>query len=50
MVGPSKFSPKWKGPFVIRETHASEYYRLAQIDGKDRMDPINGKLLKKYYA
>ena len=29
MVGPSKFSPKWEGPFVVREAHASEYYRLA---------------------
>ena len=29
MVGPSKFTPKWEGPFVIREAHASEYYRLA---------------------
>ncbi|XP_075665256.1 uncharacterized protein LOC142634897 [Castanea sativa] len=29
MVEPSKFSPKWKGPFVIRKAHASGYYRLA---------------------
>ena len=50
MVGPSKFSPKWEGPFVVRETHASEYYRLAQMNGKDLMDPINGKWLKRYYA
>ena len=26
MAGPSKFPPKWEGPFVIREAHASEYY------------------------
>ena len=50
MVGPSKFSPKWEGPFVVREAHASEYYRLAQMNGKDLMDPINGKWLKRYYA
>ena len=50
MVEPSKFSPKWEGPFVIRESHASGYYRLAQMDGKDLMDPINGKWLKQYYA
>ena len=49
MVGPSKFAPKWEGPFVIRETHPSGYYRLAQMDGKDLMDPINGKWLKRYY-
>ena len=43
MAGPSKFSPKWEGPCVIREAHASGYYCLAQMDGKDLMDPINGK-------
>ena len=50
MTKPSKFSPKWEGPFVVREAHASEYYHLAQMDGKDFMDPINGKWLKIYYA
>ena len=50
MVGPSKFAPKWEGPFVIRETHPRGYYRLAQMDGKDLMDPINVKWLKCYYA
>jgi len=43
MTGPSKFSPKLEGPLVIREAHASEYYRQAQVDGKDLMDPINDK-------
>ena len=50
MAGPSKFAPKWEGPFVIRETHQSGYYRLTQMDGRDLMDPINGKWLKRYYA
>ena len=50
MAGLSKFAPKWKGPLVIREAHPSRYYRLAQMDGKDLMDPINGKWLKHYYA
>ena len=50
MTGPSKFAPKWEGPYVIRETHPSGYYRLAQMDRKDLMDPINGKWLKHYYA
>ena len=49
MARPYKFSPKWEGPFMVREAHASGYYRLAQMDGKDLMDPINGKLLKRYY-
>ena len=50
MAGQSKFSPKWKGPLVIRKAHTSGYYRFAQMDGKDLMDPINGKWLKCYYA
>ena len=36
LAGPSKFSPKSEGPFVIKEVHASGYYRLAQVDGKDK--------------
>ena len=43
MAGPSKFAPKWEGPFVIREAHQSRYYHLTQTDGRDLMDPINGK-------
>ena len=50
MAGPSKFAPKWKGPFVIREAHPTRYYRLTQMDGKDLNDPINGKWLKRYYT
>ena len=29
MARSSKFSPKWEGPLVIREAHASGYYHLA---------------------
>ena len=36
--------PLWKG------TYANEYYRLAQMDGKNLMGPINGKWLKRYYS
>ena len=28
MAGPSKFAPKWEGPFMIREAHQSGYYCL----------------------
>ena len=28
LAGLSKFSPKWEGPFVIREANASGYYCL----------------------
>ena len=50
MAGPSKFAPKWEGPFAIREAHQSGYYCLTQMDGRDLMDPINEKWLKHYYA
>ena len=50
MAGLSKLSRKWERPFMVREAHASGYYRLAQMDRKDLMDPINGKWLKRYYA
>ena len=50
MARPSKFAPKWEGSLVIREAHPSGYYRLAQMDGKNLMDPINGKWLKRYYV
>ena len=50
MAGPSKFALKWEGPPVIREAHQNGYYRLTQMDGRDLMDPINGKWLKCYYA
>ena len=26
MAGLSKFSPKWEGPFMVREAHVSGYY------------------------
>ena len=50
LAGPSKFSPKWEGPFVVREANVSRYYPGAQMAGKDLMDPINGKWLKRYYT
>ena len=50
MAGPSKFAPKWERPLVIREAHPGGYYHLAQMDGKDLMDPMNGKWLKLYYT
>ena len=47
---PSKFAPKWEGPYIIKEAHDSEYYYLTKEDGTALMDPINGKWLKQYYA
>lgn len=47
--GPSRFTPKWEGPYVVKEAHNSGYY-LAMMDGTSLVDPINGKCLKQYYA
>ena len=47
---PSKFAPKWEGPYIIREAHDSGYYYLIKEDGIVLTKPINGKWLKQYYA
>uniref|UniRef100_A0A2N9IE29 Integrase catalytic domain-containing protein n=1 Tax=Fagus sylvatica TaxID=28930 RepID=A0A2N9IE29_FAGSY len=50
LPSPSKFSPNWDGPYVIREAHGSGYYKLSKSDGTTLADPINGKWLKHYYS
>ena len=50
LPSPSKFSPNWEGPYLIREAHGSGYYKLSKFDGTTLADPINGKWLKHYYS
>ena len=50
LPGPSKFAPKWGGPYIIREAHDSGYYYLTKEDGTVLTESINGKWLKQYYA
>ena len=50
LPSPSKFAPNWEGPYLIRETYDSGYYKLATADGTTLADPINGKWLKHYYS
>ena len=50
LLGPSKFSPKWEGPYIIKEANDSGYYYLTKEDGIVLTEPINGKWLKQYYA
>ena len=50
LPGPSKFAPKWEGPYIIREAHDSGYYYHSKEDGTVLEDLINGKWLKQYYA
>ena len=47
---PSKFTPKWEGPYIIRTAHENGYYYLTKEDGIVLTEPINGKWLKQYYA
>ena len=50
VLRPSKFVPKWEGPYIIKEAHDSGYYYLTKKDGTVLTEPINGKWLKQYYA
>ena len=50
VLGPSKFAPKWKGPYIIKKAYDSGYYYLTKKDGTILIDPINGKWLKQYYV
>ena len=50
LLGPSKFTPKWEGPYIIRAARESGYYYLTKEDGTVLTESINGKWLKQYYA
>ena len=50
LPGPSKFTPKWEGPYIIRTAHECGYYYLIKEDGTVLTESINGKWLKQYYA
>jgi hypothetical protein len=50
LPSPSKFASNWEGPYVIREAHASGYYKLSKADGTVLVGPVNGKWLKHYHA
>ena len=45
----NKFTSKWDGPYVVQEVYTNGAYKIITID-KLRIDPINGKFLKRYYA
>ena len=50
LPSPSKFSPNWDGPYIIRKAHGSGYYRLSKSDRTTLANPINQKWLKHYYS
>ena len=48
--GPSKFTLKWEGPYIIRKAYDSGYYYLTKEDRMVLTNPINGKWLKQYHT
>ena len=45
----SKFTSKWDGPYVVQEFYTNDVYKIITKDGL-RIDLVNGKFLKHYYA
>ena len=50
LLGPSKFAPKWEGPYIIGKAYESGYHYLIKEDETVLTEPINGKWLKQFYA
>ena len=45
----NKFLSKWDGPYVVQEVYTNGAYKIVDQDGV-RVNPINGRFLKQYYA
>jgi hypothetical protein len=45
----NKFLSKWDGPYVVQEVYTNTTYKIINENGL-RIGPINGKILKRYYA
>ena len=45
-----KFSPKWEGPYIVEEAHATKHYWLKDQASIKAYSPINRAHLKKYHA
>lgn len=46
----SKFEPKWEGPYIVKDVYSSGAYRIISLDGEYCPPPVNGKILKRYFA
>ncbi|KAA0042181.1 uncharacterized protein E5676_scaffold124G00420 [Cucumis melo var. makuwa] len=45
----NKFTPKWDGPYIVKEVYTHGTYKIVDRDGL-KIGPINGKFPKKFYA
>ncbi|TYK19638.1 uncharacterized protein E5676_scaffold242G00250 [Cucumis melo var. makuwa] len=45
----NKFTPKWDGPYIVKEVFTNGAYKIIDQDGL-RIGLINDKFLKKFYA
>ncbi|XP_070029525.1 uncharacterized protein [Nicotiana sylvestris] len=45
-----KFSPNWKGPYIVHRVMTRRAVILAEMDGEIWPKPINSNTVKRYYA
>ena len=45
-----KWSPNWKGPYVVKKAFSRGALIFTEMDGKKFSSPINADIVKKYYA
>jgi hypothetical protein len=45
----TKFLPKWRGPFRIKESHEKGWYNLEELDGTPFRSHTPGNRLKRFY-
>ncbi|XP_059654775.1 uncharacterized protein LOC132301549 [Cornus florida] len=44
-----KWTPNWKGPYLVERVLGKGAYRLMDIDGESHKHPMNGVYLKEYH-
>lgn len=45
-----KWTPKYKGTYVVRKVFSRGALILSTMDGEDLQSPVNADVVKKYYA
>ena len=45
-----KWTPTYKGPFVVKKVFSGGAMMLATMDGEEFPHPVNADIVKKYYA